>query len=147
MLGLSSIFQFNFSYMYFATRPRASLREAPFNKMPPLFGHCPNMPLGVVKTGEKENLQAHQKWACACKFCEPYFQEFCLKWWRKELFCIVGTSLMGCGRVEWYWHMGMSYLTSLNPQLFKNIAYVGSFEHFSVQLFFTCILQINQDQR
>ena len=42
---------------------------------------------------------------------------------------------MGWGRVEWYWHMGMSYLTSLNPQLSKNIAYVGSFEHFSVQLF------------
>ena len=32
--------------------------------------------------------------------------------------------------------MGMSYLTSLNPQLFKNIAYVvGSFQHFSVQFF------------
>ena len=30
---------------------------------------------------------------------------------------------------------GMSYLTSLNPQLSKNIAYVGSFAHFSVQLF------------
>ena len=28
------------------------------------------------------------------------------------------------------------YLTSLNPQLFKNIAYVGSFKHFSVQLFY-----------
>ena len=28
----------------------------------------------------------------------------------------------------------MSYLTSLNPQLFKNIAYVGSFNHFSAQL-------------
>ena len=27
-------------------------------------------------------------------------------------------------------------LTSLDPQLFKNIAYVGSFKHFSVQLFF-----------
>ena len=42
--------------------------------------------------------------------------------------------------------MGLSYLTSLNPQLFKNIAYVGSFKHFSVQLFFTYILQFNQDQ-
>ena len=41
--------------------------------------------------------------------------------------------------------MGMSYLTPLNPQLFKNIAYVGSFEHSSVQLFFTCILQLDQD--
>ena len=32
--------------------------------------------------------------------------------------------------------MGMSYLTSVNPQLFKNVAYVGSFEHFSVQFFY-----------
>ena len=55
---------------------------------------------------------------------------------KKSFFCIVGTSWMGWGRVEWDWHMGMSYLTSLNPQLFKNIAYVGSFKHFSVQLFY-----------
>ena len=53
----------------------------------------------------------------------------------KSFFCIVGTSWMGWGRVEWYWHMGMSYLTSLNTQLFKNIAYVGSFKNLSVQLF------------
>ena len=46
---------------------------------------CPNMPLGVVYTREKENLLAHQKWACASNFCEPNFQEFRLKWWRKEL--------------------------------------------------------------
>ena len=96
---------------------------------------CPNMPLGVVKTGKKENLHVHQKWPCTCKFCEPNFQEFRLKWWRKELFCIVGTSWMGWGRLEWYWHMEMSYLTSLNPQLVKNIAYVGLFARFSVQLF------------
>ena len=32
-------------------------------------------------------------------------------------------------------NMRMSYLTSLNPQLLKNIAYVGSFKHFSVQFF------------
>ena len=30
--------------------------------------------------------------------------------------------------------MGMSYLTSLNTQLFKNIAYVGSFGHYPVQI-------------
>ena len=36
--------------------------------------------------------------------------------------------------------MGMSYLTSLNTQLFKNIAYVGSFGHYPVQIAFTCIL-------
>ena len=54
----------------------------------------------------------------------------------KSFFCIVGTSWMGWGRVEWYWHMRMSCLTSLNTQLFKNIAYVGSFKHFYVQPFF-----------
>ena len=32
-------------------------------------------------------------------------------------------------------NMRMSYLTSLNPQLLKNIAYVRSFKHFFVQLF------------
>ena len=29
--------------------------------------------MGVVKTGEKENLHVHQKWPCTCKFCEPNF--------------------------------------------------------------------------
>ena len=47
----------------------------------------------------------------------------------KSFFCIVGTSWM------------------VITQLFTNIAYVGSFKHFSVQLFFTCILQLDQDQR
>ena len=32
--------------------------------------------------------------------------------------------------------MGMSYLTSLNTQLFKNIAYVGSFGHILFNLIF-----------
>ena len=54
----------------------------------------------------------------------------------KSFFCIVGTSWMGWGRVEWYWHTGMSYLTSLNTQLFKNIAYVGSFGHILFNLIF-----------
>ena len=58
----------------------------------------------------------------------------------KSFFCIVGMSWMGWGRVEWYWHMAMSYLTSLNTQLFKNIAYVGSFGHYPVQITFICIL-------
>ena len=65
----------------------------------------------------------------------------------KFFFAIAGTSWMGWGRVEWDWHMGMFYLTSLNPQLFKNIAYVGSFKHFLCSTFFTCILQLDQDQR
>ena len=85
---------------------------------------------------EQTNLDIHQKWVCTYNFCKPNFQDFCQKWWRKELFCIVGTSWMGWGRVKWDWHMEMSYLTTLNPQLLKNIAYVGSFKLFSVQLFF-----------
>ena len=48
-------------------------------------------------------------------FSEPNFQEFHLKWWRKELF----------------WHCGDEL------SVFKNTAYVGSFKHFSVQHAFT----------
>ena len=95
---------------------------------------CPNMPPGLVSNGKKENLLAHEKWACASNFCEPNFQEFRMKWWRKELFLHCGAGI-GWGWVEWDWHMGMSYFTSLNPQLFRNIAYVGFFKHVSVQLF------------
>ena len=93
------------------------------------------MPLGLVYTGEKDNLLANQKKALASNFCEPNFKEFRLKWWRKELFCIVWTSWMGWGRVEWHWHMGMSYLTSLNPELLKNIAYVGFSSIFLLNFF------------
>ena len=38
--------------------------------------------------------------------------------------------------------MGMSYLTSWNTQLFKNIAYVGSFGHYPVQISFTCFCSL-----
>ena len=31
---------------------------------------------------------------------------------------------MGWGRVEWYGHMGMTYLTSLDPQLFLQIEHM-----------------------
>ena len=43
-------------------------------------------------------------------FVNLVFQEFLLNWWSNLLFCIVGTSWMGWGRVEWDWHMGMSYI-------------------------------------
>ena len=48
-------------------------------------------------------------WAFAINFCEPSFQEFRLKWWCKELFCIVGTSWMGWSRVGWDWQLGMYF--------------------------------------
>ena len=98
---------------------------------------CPNMPLGLIDTGKKENLLEHKKWACTSNFCATNLQEFRLKWWHKELFLHCGDELNGLG-LSW---MGLThgechiYLTSLNPQLFKYIAYVGSFRHLSVQLF------------
>ena len=69
-------------------------------------------------------------------FVNQIFRNFAWNDDVKSFFCIVGTSWMGWGRVEWYWHMGMSYLTSLNTQLFKNIAYVGSFGHILFNLIF-----------
>ena len=60
-------------------------------------------------------------------------------WWNKTHFyhrqCLIEmltkrALFASWGRVEWDWHMEMSYLTSVNPQLFKNIAYVGYFHVF-----------------
>ena len=47
-----------------------------------------------------QKLQAHQKWAWNSNFCEPNFQEFRLKWWRKELFLHCGDELNGL-RPSW----------------------------------------------
>ena len=60
-----------------------------------LFGS--NMPLGPLGKEKKENLLPQQKWPWGSNFCEPNFQlrAFLALW----------------GRVEWDWHMGMSYLT------------------------------------
>ena len=44
-----------------------------------------------------QNLHVHQKWACTCYFCKPNFQEYRLKWWRKELFLHYGAELNGLG--------------------------------------------------
>ena len=48
--------------------------------------------------------------------------------------------------VEWYSQMGMSYLTSLNTQLFKNIAYVGpTLLGLSSILLFNLIFNVNSN--
>ena len=100
-------------------------------------GHSvPNMPLGLVDTGEKRNLLAHQKWACASNICEPYFHEFCQKWWRKEHFLHCGDELDGLGTSWMRLTHGNFIFDVLEPPAFKNIAYVGSFKHLSVQLFY-----------
>ena len=95
---------------------------------------CPNMPLGVVKTGEKENLQAHQKWACA--FCEPNFQEFRLKWWRKELFLHCGDELNGL-RPSWMvLTHGNVIFDILEPPAFQKYSICWVFRAFFCSTFF-----------
>ena len=97
---------------------------------------CPNMPLGVVKIGEKENLQAHQKWACACNFCEPNFQEFCLKWWRKELFLHCGDELNGL-RPSWMvLTHGNVIFDILEPPAFQKYSICWVFRAFFCSTFF-----------
>ena len=83
-------------------------------------------PRDLWATGTKKLAYVHKKWACTCYFCKPNFQDFRLKWWRNELFLHCGDEL---NNLVPSW---MSYLTSLNPHLFKNITYIGS---FSVQPF------------
>ena len=68
---------------------------------------------------------AHVSHVAAVTFVNLIFRNFGCNDNVKSFFFIVGTSWMGLGRVEWDWHIGMSYLTSL-----KNIAYVGSLKHF-----------------
>ena len=100
-----------------------------------LFHLHPEIMLYIIIQGSAyTSLLKRDKIACTPKIslCK---QEFRLKWLH-----IVGTSWIGWGQVKWDGHMWMSYLTSLNPQLFKNIAYVGSFGHYPVQISFTCIL-------
>ena len=89
-----------------------------------------NMPLGVVKTGEKENLLAHQKWACASNFCEPNFQEFRLKWWRKELFLHCGDELNGL-RPSWMvLTHGNVIFDTLEPSVFQKCSICWVFQAF-----------------
>ena len=92
------------------------------------------MPLGVVKNGKKIYCYIKNEHVTVT-FVNLIFRNFAWNDDVKSFFGIVGTSWMGWGWVEWDWHMGMSYFTSLNPQLFRNIAYVGFFKHVSVQLF------------
>ena len=42
--------------------------------------------------------------------------------------------------VFYIWYTGMSYLISLNPMLFKNIAHVGSFKHFVFLYLRICVI-------
>ena len=56
----------------------------------------PNSLICISDNGKNLNLLLYQKWACNSNFCEPNFQEFCLKWWRKELFLHCGDELSDC---------------------------------------------------
>ena len=51
------------------------------------------------------------------------------------------STLYLCICVFYIWYTGMSYLISLNPMLFKNIAHVGSFKHFVFVYLRICIFE------
>ena len=91
---------------------------------------CPNMPPGLVSNGKKENLLAHQKWACASNFCEPNFQEFRLKWWRKELFLHCGDELNGLGTTWMGLTQGNVIFDILEPPAFPKYSICWIFQAF-----------------
>ena len=97
---------------------------------------CQNMPLRVVYTGEKENLLAHQKWACASNFWEPNFQEFRLKWWRKELFLHCGDELNGLGPSWMVLTHGNVIFDTLEPPAFQKYSICWVFRAFFCSTFF-----------
>ena len=99
---------------------------------------CPNMPMGVRKTGKKENLQADQKWASACNFCEPNFQEFRLKWWRKELFLHCGDELNGLGTSWMGLILGNVIVVILGPLAFQKYSICWVFQAFFCSTFYMC---------
>ena len=97
-------------------------------------GHfCPNMPLGVVKDGKMymyiKNEHVH------VTFVTLIFRNFPWNDDVKSFICTVGMSWMSWGRVEWYWHLRMSYLTSLDHQVLKKYSICWVFRALSVQLF------------
>ena len=95
----------------------------------------PKYALGVIKTRRKKMYMYIKNVYVQVRCANLIFRNFAWNDNVKSFFGMVGISWMGCGRGEWCWHMGMSYLTSLNLQLFKNIAYAGSFEQFFCSIF------------
>ena len=91
---------------------------------------------GGVKTGEKENLHVHQKWACTCNFCEPNFQEFRLKWWHKELFLHCGDELNGLGPSWMVLTHGNVIFDILEPSAFQKYSICWVFRAFFCSTFF-----------
>ena len=51
-------------------------------------------------------------------------------------------SVMVCPGLVWSGLVWMSYLISLDPLLFKNIAYVGSFKHFVFVFVFVFVITV-----
>ena len=54
--------------------------------------------------------------------------------------CAICAYVYLCLCVFYIWYTGMSYLISLNPMLFKNIAHVGSFKHFVFLYLRICVI-------
>ena len=100
--------------------PSATLSPS-FSQKSHFFGMClslsvfgQNMPPGLCLVKEEKKLLGIQYFGLLCKFCEPNFQEFRLKWWRKEL-------ILHCGDES----KGNFIFDILEPPAFQNNTYVG----------------------
>ena len=90
----------------------------------------------MPRPGEKNNYWHMIFNACASKFCEPNFQKFRLKWWRKELPLHCGDELIGLGS-SW---MGLTYgniiFDTLKPPAFQKHSICWVFQTFFCSIFF-----------
>ena len=85
--------------------------------------------------------------ACASNFCEPNFQEFCLKWWRKELFLHHGDELNGLGPSWMVLTHGNVIFDILEHSAFQKYSICWVFRSYSVQPHFQCKLKSSRVQR
>ena len=98
------------------------------------------------------HLKSESRW-CKWSWLNPVAGIICicrqLEIWKSVLYMcyILDRTTVGIDNLSWNWgpiewenyywmggpslHKGMSYLISLNPMLLENVAYIGSFKHFS----------------
>ena len=120
-----------------------------FHPLSPTFTRywgCSKMPLGPLGKMKKRNLLPHQKWPWGSNFCETNFQEFRLKWWRKELFLHCGDELNGIDTWEYIvnplFSHGNVIFDIFEPSAFQKYSICWVFEAFFCSTFFTCYFAI-----
>ena len=78
---------------------------------------------------------------------EPNFQEFRLKWWRKELFLHCGDELNGLGKCWMALTYGNVIFDILEHSAFQKYSICLVFRSYSVQPHFQCKLKSSRVQR